>query len=77
MTTPQAPIWFYRVKGDRMRVHHHKTVAAAMRCPIGEDFGMLPMPGELHPGESDFDNLLGLDGVYGWPGGPFVPSEAI
>lgn len=75
MTTTQTPVRFYRVKGDRMCVHHHKTAAAAQRCPIGDDFGLLPRPGELRPGESDFDHLFGRDGVYGWPGGPFVPAH--
>ena len=77
MTAPQGPSRFYRVEIDRMCVHHHKTVAAAMRCPIGADFGLFTRPGDLRPGESpdEFDSLFGLDGVYGWPGGPFTPVK--
>lgn len=76
MTATQAPAWwFHRVKGDRTCVHNHKTVAAAKRCPIGNDFGLLNRPGEpLSPGETDFSHLFGRDGVYGWPDGPFVPA---
>lgn len=75
MTTAQAPAWFYRVRGDRMCVHHHATAAAARRCSIGDSFGLLNRPGEpLRPGESDLSHLFGRNGVYGWPGGPFVPA---
>ena len=76
MTTEQTASRFYRVKGDRMCVHHHKTAAAALRCPIGNDFGLLPRPDELDLGDSEFNDLFGRDGVYPWPGGPFMPSGA-